>query len=187
MRRNYFGSMSDTSISDWSSTMTTDIDNVIGFWIENLPYIWKSDGTLENSHRLYFANVDDTVYIVDSQGAVYVPKKQYLLEYMAREGSSVQAYRVRLNTPKPYVMNLFRVVDPYANIPSKVQEIDIRINGKSIDPIKALVPEVQRVYAHHLHFEPLASLRYQDVLPSSKELTIVHPRDAKRNIIVLND
>ena len=114
----------------------TDIDNIIKFWIEDIPYIYISDGTIEKTYRYYILqNWDQVVY--KKFGRILVPiiyMRLINMMYTNQIDKDDNLYMIKLRGDCETASNYFLAYNMLSREIDEryLEKLDIRINGKKI-------------------------------------------------------
>jgi DNA ligase 4 len=98
-----------------------DSDNICGYWIKNVPYIYKQGRTIKTSYRYYIPSNDDNVYI---DGMTIKYSKLLLMKI---DKNTFINLLTNIPSCEQWVLNYFSVYHPDRNINN------VRVNGVPID------------------------------------------------------
>ncbi len=108
-----------------------DIDNLVGFWVKNVPYIWVGGKTKEDCVRYYITSDNDVNYI-EHEGQL-IPSEQHLIEKLPL----APIYFFKLKNIKEdcrWISDYFRVYNRVSKKIKNLNGVDIRVEGKKINP-----------------------------------------------------
>lgn len=115
-----------------------DYDHEIGFWIQNVPYIWVKGKSKENSTRYYLSHDNNVHYIYSVKFSKLMPAEYFKLKDIT---VPIFFFYVEINKKCEWIRRYFQVLNPAT--PFKREDLakfDLRVNGERIDASKAINP-----------------------------------------------
>ena len=113
--------------------MKEDDDKLVGYWIDNRPYVWINNDNFKNCRRLYLLYDEDEVYLYTRKGKGMPERKTSLKNFNWLFGyGKVSLLDIWKSVGKRekciWVKKYFDVYIPKRD--GELQYLDVRVNGK---------------------------------------------------------